>query len=265
MKNFADIARPLHKASEHNSPLLWTPEAKGAFKTLKRKLMSTPILALTSMKEPFILYRDASVTAMGAVLSQVQYGQEQAICYASKEFSKAQTRYSAKKRELLAVVNFTRHLRHYLLGRKFKIFTDHSALQWLYNFKDPDAFIARWLKNLAAFNYEVVHRPGKSIGHTNGLSLTPARALNMVSTQSETCAHDKTGSEWPNRSPETNLLEKEGNLLDSDESFAHCVSADFKLAAGIARKINQQLPMKKPLSNSVREKVLWPQLFEKPQ
>ena len=38
------------------------------------------------MKEPFILYTDASLTALGAVLSQVQDGQERAICYASKAF-----------------------------------------------------------------------------------------------------------------------------------------------------------------------------------
>ena len=76
----------------------------------------------------------------------------------------------------------------------------------------------------------------------------------MVSTQSKTSAHDKTGSEWPNRSPETNRLEKEGNLLDSDECIAHCVSADFKLATGIARKTKQQFPMREPTSNSVRKK-----------
>ena len=87
----------------------------------------------------------------------------------------------------------------------------------------------------------------------------------MVSPQSKTSAHDQTGSEWPNRSPATNLLEKEGNLLDSDESIAHCVSADFKMAAGVARKIKQQFPMRKTTSNSVRQKALWPQIIEKPQ
>ena len=227
--------------------------------------MSTPILALPSMKEPFILFTVASMTAVGAALSQVQDGQERAVCYASKAFSKAQTRYLATKRKLLAVVNFTRHFRHYLLGRKFKMVTDHSALQWLHNFKDPDALTARWLEKHAAFNYEVVHRPGKSIGHADGLSRIPPRALNMVSTQSKTNAHDKTGSEWPNRSPETNLLEKEGNLLDSGESIAHCVSADFKMAAGIAHQIKQQFPVRELASNSVRQKALWPQVLEKPQ
>ena len=183
VKKFADITRPLHKASEINSPFLWTPEAQDAFETLQRKLMSTPNLALPSMKESFILYTDPSMTAIGAVLSPAQDVQERAVCCASKPFSKAQTKYSVTKRELLAVVNVTRLFRHYLLGRQFKMVTDRSALQWLHNFKDPDALTARWLKKLVAFNYGVVHRSGKSIGHANGLSRTPTRALNMVLTQ----------------------------------------------------------------------------------
>ena len=53
---------------------------------------------------------------------------------------------------------------------KFKIVSDHRALQWLHNFKDPDGLTARWLKKIAAFDYEVQHRPGRSIGDADGLS-----------------------------------------------------------------------------------------------
>ena len=80
------------------------------------------------MKEPFILCTDASLTATGAVLSQVQDGQQRAICYASKAFSEAQTRYSATTGKLSALINFTRHFRQYLLGQKITIITGHRAL-----------------------------------------------------------------------------------------------------------------------------------------
>ena len=103
IKNFAMIARPLHKASETKSSFTWTEETQEAFESLRKHLSSTPILAFPDVKEPFILYTDASLTAMGAVLAQVQDGKERAICYASKAFSKSQTNYSATKRELLAL------------------------------------------------------------------------------------------------------------------------------------------------------------------
>ena len=154
---FAEIARPLHKASETSTKFEWTPEAQNAFESLKLKLTSTPILAFPCLKEPFILYTDASQFVMGAVLAQVQDGKERAICYASKSLSKSQTKYSATRRELLALVTFTRHFRHYLLGQKFTKATDHSALQWLHSFKDPDGITARWLEKLAPFDYEVGH------------------------------------------------------------------------------------------------------------
>ena len=76
---FAEIARPLHKASETWTKSEWTPAAQDAFESLKLKLTSTPILAFPCLKEPFMLYTDASQFAMGAILAQVQDGKDRAI------------------------------------------------------------------------------------------------------------------------------------------------------------------------------------------
>ena len=119
----------MHKASETKISFTWTKETQEAFDLLKKHLSLTPALAFPDIKEPFGLYTDASLTAVGAVLAQVQDGKERAICYASYSFSKSQTKFSATKRDTLAYVTFTRHSKHYLLGRKFKIVTDHGALQ----------------------------------------------------------------------------------------------------------------------------------------
>ena len=176
------IAWPLHKAIETKSSFIWTEKTQEAFKSLKKHLASTSNLAFPDVREPFNLYTDASLTAMGAVLAQVQDGKERAFCKASKAFSRAQTNYSATKRELLAFVTFTCHFKHYLPGRKFKIVTDHPALQWLLNFKDPDGLTTRWVGKLAAFDYEVQYRQGKSIRHADGLSRLPI--VNQITTSS---------------------------------------------------------------------------------
>ena len=89
-----------------------------------------------------------------------------------------------KKTGFLAIVTFTRHFKHYPLGRKFKIVTDHPALQWLLNFKDPNGLTARWLEKLAAFDYEMQHRAGKSFGHADGLSRIPN--VNQITTSQST-------------------------------------------------------------------------------
>ena len=100
IKNFAMIARALHKASETKSSFTWTEETQEACECLKKHLSSTPILAFPDVKEPFNLYTNASLTAMGAVLAEVQDGEERAICYASTAFSKSRTNYSATEREI---------------------------------------------------------------------------------------------------------------------------------------------------------------------
>ena len=63
-------------------------EAQDAFKNLKVRLTSTPILAFPCLQQPSILLTDASQFVMGAVLAQVQDGMEKAIFYASKALSK---------------------------------------------------------------------------------------------------------------------------------------------------------------------------------
>ena len=227
VQDFAKLARPLHQLTEKSKDLLWNSEAQEAFEVLKAKLTSAPILAFPSMREFFILYTDASQHAMGSVLAQIQNGSERVICYASKSFSKAQSRYPTTKRELLAIVIFTRHFKHYLLGRKFQIVTDHIALQWLHNFKDPDGLTARWLEKLAAFEYEIVHRCRKSIGHADSMSRIPSQDattdLANIPTRGAEAKHptennDETSDpEWPNR-PHTNeekapVTQQKGHMM----------------------------------------------------
>ena len=239
IKNFAMIVRPLQKASETKSSFTWTEETQEAFESLEKHWSSTPILAFPDVEEPIILYTDASLTAMGAVLAQVQDGKERAVCYASKAFSKSQTNYSATKREPSAIVTFTRLFKHYLLGRKFKIFTDHGALQWLHNFKDPDGLTARWLEKLAAFYYEVQHRPGKSIGHADVIPQT--HIVNQV-----TISKIKEELEESVKTIIFELIHKNGNLFESKDPLAHCVSSDFKMSAGIARSFKRKFPYNFP-------------------
>ena len=228
---FAEIPCPLHKARETWTKFKWTPEALDAFESLKLKLTSTPRLAFSCLKEPFILYTDARQFAMVAVLAQVQDGKERTISYASRSLYKSQTKNSATRQELLALVTFTRHFRHYLLGQKFTIVTDHSAFQWLHSFKDPDGKTARWLEKLAPFDYEVRHRPGKPIGHAEGLSRITPNSINAIETDLPSTAPQK---ETPKVATViNNYQEVIGNVFDSEDSIAHCVSADFKLSAGI--------------------------------
>ena len=72
--------------------------------------------------------------------------------------------------ELLAVVRFTRQYRHYLLGRKSLVRTDHNSLTWLLRFKYIEGQLARWLEELSQFDMTVFHRPGVKHGNADAMS-----------------------------------------------------------------------------------------------
>jgi len=132
VKGFADIAAPLHALTRKGcNTFEWTPACVVAFELLKQALTSPPVLAMPNDNDIFCLDTDASNSALGAVLSQQQNGEERVVAYASRKLSRQEVNYCATRKELLAVVHFLKYFRHYLLGRHFTIRTDHAALQWL--------------------------------------------------------------------------------------------------------------------------------------
>ena len=76
---------------------------------------------------PFVLQTDASAFGLGAVLEQDNH----VIAYTSRTLTKCEQNYSVIQKECLAIVYALKQFRHYLLGRKFLLLTDHAPLQWL--------------------------------------------------------------------------------------------------------------------------------------
>jgi hypothetical protein len=120
-----------------------------------------------------ILDMDANEFATGAVLSQVQNGMERVIAYASKALSTTQRVYCVTYKELLAVVTYIKHFRHYLLGYHFCVRTHHNTLRWLMMWKELDTMPARGMAKLSQFDFDIQHRRGVSYGNADGLSRRP--------------------------------------------------------------------------------------------
>jgi hypothetical protein len=112
--NFSEIARPLHKLTEKEKIFSWSVDCQNAFERLKHCLTTAPVLAHPDFTKPFILDADASGTAIGAVLSQVQNDREKVIAFPSRSLTKAERKYCVTRKELLAVVHFTKYFKHYL-------------------------------------------------------------------------------------------------------------------------------------------------------
>ena len=174
--DLARITAPLYELTGPKAKWCWGEDHSKAFDKLKEVMTSVTVLGCPTAEDPFILDTDASDFAVGGVLSQVQDGQERPISFASKVLNPAQRDYCTTRKELLAVVVFTRHFRHYLLGRVFRIRTDHASLVWLMRFKHPSGQLARWLIELGQYAFQIEHRSGTKHLNADGMSRIPVES-----------------------------------------------------------------------------------------
>lgn len=167
---YADKSKPLTQLTTKHATFHWEDEHQQSFEMLKQSLLESPILKYPDFSRPFVLDTDASNIAVGAVLGQGERDGEVAVAYYSKMLSAEETRYCATRKELLAVVKSVKYFRHYLLGRHFKIRTDHAALTWLVRQPNLTGQVARWVETLSEFSFTVEHRRG--LKHMNADALS---------------------------------------------------------------------------------------------
>ena len=80
--------------------------------SIRDKLCNAPIFPYPNPDYTFILDCDASETAIGCELLQLVDGTEKVIAFGSYSLTPAQRRYCTTRKELLAVIRFTRQFRH---------------------------------------------------------------------------------------------------------------------------------------------------------
>jgi len=179
-KDFSRIAAPLYELTQKGQKFVWTERRQRAFEQLKQILTSAPILSLPRDERDWLVDVDCSNWASGGVLQQWQDGDWHVIAYSSKLLTKAEQRYCATRKELLACIHALKAWKTYLLGRKV-LRTDHSALLYLRKCPELIGQQGRWLDFLESFDLTLVHRSGKCHSNADSLSRRPCeKKLNRV-------------------------------------------------------------------------------------
>ena len=86
------------------------------------RLTTAPVLTIIDGNQDLKVWTDASREGLGAVLMQ----RGQVIAYASRQLKPHEKNYVTHDLELLAIVFALKIWRHYLLGERFELFTDHQ-------------------------------------------------------------------------------------------------------------------------------------------
>ncbi len=182
---FADIAAPLRDISGSKGVFKWEMVHQEAFEALKQALVSPPILDYPKPTDKFVLTTDASELGLGAVLSTTR---GTVVEYASRALTADEKKFATIEKECLAVVWAVRKLRHYLVGARFTLETDHKPLEWLESAKQSRARsqrLERWSLELRAYEFDVVHRPGRDNQHADTLSRRPVTMVGVHPTLDE--------------------------------------------------------------------------------
>ena len=169
--NYARIAFPLHALTRKGALFQWTADCEIAYKSLKTKLVTAPLLCYPDFSRDFTLETDASRQGLGAILSQYQDDYKlHPVAYASCSISPTEAL------ETLAVVWVVTHFHYYLYGHKVTIITDHAAVKAILGAPSLSGKHARWWSKIYGSGIkqvEIVHRSGKKNQHTDCLSRQP--------------------------------------------------------------------------------------------
>ena len=173
LPDFATISAPLVALTKKNSKFIWNSAHTKAFTSLKKLLCQAPVLSYPNFHRLFVLQTDASDIGIGAVLAQKDpQGHDHVISYASRSLTDREKKFSTTEKEALAVVFAVNHFRTYLLGKKFSLITDHSALRWLHSI-EAKGRLGRWVMDLQEYEFTVHHRPGSDNGNADALFRLP--------------------------------------------------------------------------------------------
>lgn len=162
--NYGRIASPLFQLTkvknlEENEK--WLEVGFQAFCEL-REAMSSPLILKWPLKgEKMHLQTDASETGYGGMLYQIdpETGNPHIIQIFSGGFKGPQCNYSIPKKELFAIVFALKHLRWYLRGSRFQLYTDNISLTHLHTCELDKSAISKWFDVVSEFDFEITHVP----------------------------------------------------------------------------------------------------------
>jgi hypothetical protein len=154
---FSKIAHPITSLQKKGVKFQWTLDCEIFFQHLKQLLTSAPILRIADPNEDFIVCTNACKEGLGGVLSQNVF----VICYESRNLKEHERHYPTHDLELAAIVHAWRKCKHYLMGKRFELRTDHNVIKYLFDQATLNVRQSRWLEFLSEYDFDIKHIKGK--------------------------------------------------------------------------------------------------------
>jgi hypothetical protein len=155
---FLKIAKPMTELLEKDKKFEWMPAHEASFQELKKRLTTALILVMPDMEKPFSTYYDASGQGLGCVLMQ----DGRVVAYVSRQLRRHEVNYPTHDFVLAAMVHALKIWRHYLMGKRCELYTNHKSLKYIFTQLNLDLRQRRWLELIKDYDLGINYYPGKA-------------------------------------------------------------------------------------------------------
>ena len=184
VEGFQAVAAPVTAMFKADFEWECTAVHQASFNKLKRAMIISTHLSAIDARQPYHLYTDASKDCVGPTLAQrCAHGKYKAhlppIAFMSQRMQPAETRYSIREQELLAIVLALKQWFHLLRGpQQVHVHTDHKSLRYIKTSPRPlTPRQARWSQLLEEYNLTLWYVPGLQNPAADGCSRLTSQQL----------------------------------------------------------------------------------------
>jgi hypothetical protein len=128
IERFSKISKPMMELLAKGKTFEWTPRCEASFQELKKRPTTALVLTMPDMEKPFLIYCDASDQGLGCELMQYDH----VVVYVSRQLRKHEEKYSIHDLELAAIVHALKIWRHYIIGKRCEVYSDHKSLKYIF-------------------------------------------------------------------------------------------------------------------------------------
>jgi hypothetical protein len=186
VEGFSTIARPSTQLLKKDKKFEWAEKCEQKFQELKKRLVSAPVLTMPDITKSFHVYCDASKLGLGSILMQ----DGKVIAYLSRQLRPHELNYPTYDLELAAVVHALKTWRHYLMGNRCEIYTDHKSLKYIFSQKELNMRQRRWTELIKDYDLGIHCHPGKANVVADSLSREPCSVNALLKTSQPTLCEE---------------------------------------------------------------------------